>query len=143
MRKYILLIMLFFFMFLISCYRLDNIEQYVGNYKIYTNYKRTYHYSYGSSKLKNEANLISRSFTLEIKDDGSVVVKYDNEEEVTGKVSTSSDSIKFHNIPYLSDYKFAYTEKSEGIILDYSKTETKIGFEYDYISERFALIKIE
>ena len=129
--------------FFVSCYSTEGLEQYVGSYSIYTNYKRTYHYSYGNTKLVSENKLIFRAFTLVIKDDATVEVTYDNKEVVTGKVSTTLKTIKFRNIDYLSDYKFEYKETSEGRILDYTYHPTKIGLEYDYQVERFALIKKE
>lgn len=141
MKKIIIFILLFFSVCLISCNSTKDLEQYVGKYVIEANYKRTFHYSWGNSKLLNESSLISRSFSLEIKDDGSFEVTYSDGQKENGKVSTSKEKIKFRGVDYLSKYEYKYVIDSSGVKLDYSNTETKIGFEYDYISERFCLIK--
>ena len=141
MKRIICLVLIILLVFLVACYRIDSIEQYVGEYAIEANYKNTYHYYYGSKKLVSDARLIENTFTLKIEEDGSVLVTYQNGEVANGKVSCTEEEIKFYGIPYLSSYTFKYSDSSGKVILDYSHIENKIGFEYDYQSERFTLIK--
>ena len=141
MKKVLLILLLILSLFLSSCYSVDGLEQYVGTYKVGANYKKEYHYYWGNTTLKSERDLISRTFTLKIKDDASVLVTYPDGETATGRVSCSKESIRFHGIEYIDEYTFKYKKSDYEVILEYNNNPTRIGLEYDYTTERLTLGK--
>ena len=141
MKKVLLILLLILSTLLTSCYSTEGLEQYVGTYKIGTDYKKEYHYYWGKSTLKSDNHLITGNFTVEIKDDASAILTYDNGDTKTGRVSCSKEAINFHGLGSIDNYTFKYTVSDYEIRLDYSYTQTKIGVEYDYISERFTLYR--
>ena len=143
MKKILFLFSIILVIILSSCMSKEAIDQYVGTYSIHTNYHKTYHYSYGKTTVISDETLIKRNFTLEIKSDASVIVTYADGEVVNGKVSTTKEKVKFKNIDYVDEYTYTYKKTNEGVILEYSYYPTKVGFEYDFESEGFSLIKKE
>ena len=75
----------------------EELEKYVGTYSIHANYHKKYHYYFGNTKVISDETLIKRTFTLEIKEDATVLVTYTDRETITGKCSTTKDKIKFKN----------------------------------------------
>ena len=140
MKKLLFIFSILITIILSSCGN-EALDQYVGTYSIHANYHKTYHYYYGKTTVTNDETLIKRRFTLEIKADASVIVTYDNGEVTQGKCSTTKEKIKFKNIEYVDKYTYTYKETNDGVILEYSYYPTKVGFEYDFESEGFSLIK--
>ena len=140
MKKLLFIFSILITIILSSCGN-EALDQYVGTYSIYTNYHKTYHYYYGKTTVIKYETLIKRRFTLEIRDDASVIVTYADGEVINGRVSTTKEIIKFKNIEYVDKYTYTYKETKDGVILEYSYYPTKVGFEYDFESEGFSLIK--
>ena len=142
MKKIFALLLIVLSFGLFSCIiGTSDLEQYIGTYKIGANFKRVYHYYYGKTTTKEDNELISVSFKLEIKDDGKAYVEFSNGDKEVGKVHCNKEKIEFSGISHISSYTFTYKVESSGVILEYSKYETKIGLEYDYHSERLSLRK--
>ena len=140
MKKLLFIFSILITIILSSCGN-EALDQYVGTYSIYTNYHKTYHYYYGKTTVIKDETLIKRRFTLEIRDDASVIVTYADGEVINGRVSTTKEKIKFKNIEYVDKYTYTYKKTSDGEILEYYYHPTKVGFEYDYETEGFSLIK--
>ena len=112
----------------------ENMDDYVGTWRICTSSERTYHFNWGSESVVRDGNVSGAPVgaTITISKNKKVVFKYPNsDEEVNGKIAFLFGKAYFNDLNFSNDYKFELKTDVEPKILDHSWSEDVHGFVYD------------
>ena len=117
-----------------------DIADYAGTYRVTVSYERVTSVHMKAHEVTSEKDAdVPCGVTVIVGDNKKVTLRYSDGSEETGRIRCYKDYAKFSGLPITSSYKFKRSESGGKVTLDYSYTQQKGGFFYDYTSRRIVM----